>query len=982
MLFLNIAQQVLIKLVGAGPEQLAPDLAPRLQSLLGQDPSPAAEPPTAPLHRVRPSVASTAATPEAGAAPQRLLLAGLTVRRGCVELVLSLVSLPPDTERPGVGVEPRGGSSRPSSSADVIGGHLSQPGWWRSLLALLLQQPDQQAAASGPPAGRQPPQFVKAMVQVVSSSGTMRQQQQQLPEPGQPCTAWECASAASGCGLDSAPAPDLPGSCLSHHSNQGWGLAAWPQVIALTPGGQTGPPACCPPCHVPLPLTLHLTHPPPRAAAYSPLAAATADPPTEPTYTAGGALCWAPGSLPWGGGVQVKARCGRGPSCPLHASPRDHAPGQGAGGVAQGHAASQMQVVAMVPSALAAGGGLLLLELWVPAQQSSPPSSCPCHDPAPLLPPGPAPPAHGATPPTSPPPHLSLVLLNQVPVVVLPSSQAWWWWPGAGGGGPQPVPLGVSRAGALAGEAASQERVRAELAALLQQESCTGTTGGPCPAPLPEATALILPDVTAATDPGAVRVDICCSTPDGSGPSALLADLGAWLDFAAQLVDAGQREVAGGAGRPGAAAEAVSAPASQIALPCPDLSTSPDNRPEPEPKVAPEPEPKFEPITQPTQRQFNAHLAALAPAAPSEPPMPLDSYDPFMLRQLKDFRKFFASPNCKTVYNQLQQGLVHKGQLRHPMLMPIFEIHLVKLYAKVARARLGWSGVEAQLFIRMACGYGIDAKRSELRATGLDKKHVANLKEDADKHRRLLGMKKQGSLQITLRCMCAGVLRAPPAAADQPHLLRLAAASSAGTSLEANLEHIPVTLATRDALWELEDMAEVSMERHGRAKQLVVFFGATGIGTRSTDQRRVRVVLVDEHRTTRVCSAVSGQQPCEEELDHKQPTRPAGWKLPAGQVDLRQLRPAWSWKRDQPMRGTMWCPVVAPRKPPQAPHATALQPHIQQPIKQPRLEEEEEEEEDYSGIHRRALREELPPGARPAPTIRLKETTPPTLPPL
>ncbi|KAL6760324.1 hypothetical protein V8C86DRAFT_1130712 [Haematococcus lacustris] len=567
---------VLIKLVGAGPEQLAPDLAPRLQSLLGQDPSPAAEPPTAPLHRVRPSVASTAATTEAGAAPQRLLLAGLTVRRGCVELVLTLVSLPPDTERPGVGVEPRGGSSRPSSSADVIGGHLSQPGWWRSLLALLLQQPGQQAAASGPPAGRQPPQFVKAMVQVVSSSGTMRQQEL---EPGQPCTAWECsASAASGCCLDSAPAPELPGSCLSHHPNQGWGLAAWPQVIALTPGGQTGPPACCPPCHVPLPLTLHLTHPPPRAAAYSPLAAATADPPTEPTYTAGGALCWAPGSLPWGGGVQVKARCGRGPSCPLHASPRDHAPGQGAGGVAQGHAASQMQVVAMVPPALAAGGGLLLLELWVPAQQSSPPSSCPCHDPAPLLPPGPAPPAPGATPPTSPPPHLSLVLLNQVPVVVLPSSQAWWWWPGAGGGGPQPAPLGVSRAGALAGEAASQERVRAELAALLQQESSTGTTGGPCPAALPAATALILHDVTAATDPGAVRVDICCSTPDGSGPSALLADLGAWLDFAAQLADAGQPGVAGGAGRPGAAAEAGSAPASQIALPCPDLYTSHDNR--------------------------------------------------------------------------------------------------------------------------------------------------------------------------------------------------------------------------------------------------------------------------------------------------------------------------------------------------------------------------------------------------------------------
>ncbi|KAJ9531416.1 hypothetical protein QJQ45_006877 [Haematococcus lacustris] len=76
-------------------------------------------------------------------------------------------------------------------------------------------------------------------------------------------------------------------------------------------------------------------------------------------------------------------------------------------------------------------------------------------------------------------------------------------------------------------------------------------------------------------------------------------------------------------------------------------------------------------------------------------------------------------------------------------------------------------------------------------------------------------------------------------------------------------------------------MAEVSMERHGRAKQLVVFFGTAGIGTaggwgadavlracckvvcrpRGTDQRRGRVVLVDEHRTSRVSSAVNGQQP-------------------------------------------------------------------------------------------------------------------------
>ncbi|KAJ9531275.1 hypothetical protein QJQ45_006718 [Haematococcus lacustris] len=73
--------------------------------------------------------------------------------------------------------------------------------------------------------------------------------------------------------------------------------------------------------------------------------------------------------------------------------------------------------------------------------------------------------------------------------------------------------------------------------------------------------------------------------------------------------------------------------------------------------------------------------------------------------------------------------------------------------------------------------------------------------------------------------------------------------------------------------WLEKGMAEASME-------LVVFFGAACIGTaggwgadavlracckvvcrpRGPDQRRGRVVLVDEHRTTRVSSAVDGQQ--------------------------------------------------------------------------------------------------------------------------
>ncbi|KAJ9522116.1 hypothetical protein QJQ45_005178 [Haematococcus lacustris] len=143
------------------------------------------------------------------------------------------------------------------------------------------------------------------------------------------------------------------------------------------------------------------------------------------------------------------------------------------------------------------------------------------------------------------------------------------------------------------------------------------------------------------------------------------------------------------------------------------------------------------------------------------------------------------------------------------------------------------------------------------------------------------------------------------------------------------------------------------MERHGRAKQLVVFYGAATIGTgggwgadavlracckvvcrpRGTDQRRGRVVLVVEHRTNRVSSAVNGQLPCERQLNKRRATRPADWKPPAGQVEHRLVRPAWSQQRDQPVRGMMWCPVVAPRKPPQAPcsNQAATQPAASEP---------------------------------------------------
>ncbi|KAJ9509525.1 hypothetical protein QJQ45_001974 [Haematococcus lacustris] len=62
---------------------------------------------------------------------------------------------------------------------------------------------------------------------------------------------------------------------------------------------------------------------------------------------------------------------------------------------------------------------------------------------------------------------------------------------------------------------------------------------------------------------------------------------------------------------------------------------------------------------------------------------------------------------------------------------------------------------------------------------------------------------------------------------------------------------------------------------------------------------------------------------------HPPCAHPAPALLPA----TPHQRPAWSQHRDQPVRGMMWCPVVAPRKPPQAPRSSqaATQPAASEP---------------------------------------------------
>ncbi|KAJ9514701.1 hypothetical protein QJQ45_028415, partial [Haematococcus lacustris] len=78
-----------------------------------------------------------------------------------------------------------------------------------------------------------------------------------------------------------------------------------------------------------------------------------------------------------------------------------------------------------------------------------------------------------------------------------------------------------------------------------------------------------------------------------------------------------------------------------------------------------------------------------------------------------------------------------------------------------------------------------------------------------------------------------------------------------------------------------------------------------------------RLVIVDEFRTSRVSSSVHARQPCELHLPPNQP-RPADWVPPAGQVNPRLVRPAWSLRHAKYVRGLSWCHQVPPNHPPPA----------------------------------------------------------------
>ncbi|KAJ9520773.1 hypothetical protein QJQ45_007632 [Haematococcus lacustris] len=221
-------------------------------------------------------------------------------------------------------------------------------------------------------------------------------------------------------------------------------------------------------------------------------------------------------------------------------------------------------------------------------------------------------------------------------------------------------------------------------------------------------------------------------------------------------------------------------------------------------------------------------------------------------------------------------------------------------------------------------------------------------------------------------------------AAIQPQLQQLAAATPAGTTLDGLHAHILALKATWDPLWEeylkprwrrqrlalhhaqervieafckkvVNGMKWVSRQHYHQERGVAVFLGAGNFsqggwkagavraGFRkvveqpsrpSTDPRLDRLVIVDEFRTSRVSSSVHARQPCELHLPDDRP-RPADWVPPAGQVNHRLLRPAWSVRHAKCVRGLKWCHKVPPNPPPPPPPPAPLAQDPPAPAQEP-----------------------------------------------
>ncbi|KAJ9529242.1 hypothetical protein QJQ45_007932 [Haematococcus lacustris] len=307
----------------------------------------------------------------------------------------------------------------------------------------------------------------------------------------------------------------------------------------------------------------------------------------------------------------------------------------------------------------------------------------------------------------------------------------------------------------------------------------------------------------------------------------------------------------------------------------------------PTPGAPPPPDPACPPYAHPRLATRSSPRTAAAPTQ-LPPPVQLDIWDPQLLAQIKDAMELLAKAS---VIEHMMRGPHHRGIRLLPGEVAVFE-----------QPSSAWPvAMLKQLDEVHLIG---DGNSLNVNATT----SITSIKEFYRHPGRLI--KKWGE---AMGVVGGGFSREVKKHFPQLVLGRL-------DYSQPDPKH-RWRLPANSVLRQLERKEEVVMHQHYHQERGVAVYLGAGLA------RPDRLVIVDEFRTTRVSSSVHARQACELHLPNDRP-RPADWVPPAGQVNQRLLRPAWSLRHSKDVRGLKWCHEVPPNPPPPPP---ALHPPAQDP---------------------------------------------------
>ncbi|KAJ9514823.1 hypothetical protein QJQ45_028494 [Haematococcus lacustris] len=304
-----------------------------------------------------------------------------------------------------------------------------------------------------------------------------------------------------------------------------------------------------------------------------------------------------------------------------------------------------------------------------------------------------------------------------------------------------------------------------------------------------------------------------------------------------------------------------------------DLDWVPEAEPEPDPEPEPEPAP-----APPTLRPPSARLAARhpPPAAPTGPPMPLDCEDPMMLQQLQ-------------LRNDIHSQL---GVIASLFVLRIFLTCLVGYPTPGFRSAPTPPVVQPP---RAQDAAPLTPLPLRVPAQPASMDMDWEPEPDPDPEPEPEPEPEPAPAPPTLRPPSARLAsRHPPPAAPTGPPMPLDCEDS---MMLQQLQVFCMYFANSAFLTPYNQL----QRRLGRARQNKHFCLKPAFDDPSNQELLAKLQQLDSTQLTG---------------DHNTITHHSM------QLAVAMQQPAWSQQRDQPVRGMMWCPVVAPRKPPQAPRSS------------------------------------------------------------